>query len=56
MAITYAALGTLAAASGKVFGLPLDTAWARWIAWERDFQQANLRAIRAHPPTRNNFV
>jgi len=35
----------------KVFGLPLDTAWARWIAWERDFQQANLRAIRAHPPT-----
>ncbi|HKX06029.1 MAG TPA: hypothetical protein VJX71_26290, partial [Methylomirabilota bacterium] len=25
--------------------------WSRWIAWERDWQQANLAAIRRHPVT-----
>src|SRR3989454_4918747 len=36
----------------KVYGLPLGEAWRNWIAWERDFQQANLDSIRLHPTTR----
>ena len=35
----------------KVFGRPLADEWARWIAWERDWQRANLAAIRQHPVT-----
>jgi len=34
-----------------VFGLPLDTAWQQWIAFERAFQQANLAQIRQFPVT-----
>ena len=34
-----------------VFGLPLDHAWDEWIAWEHEFQRANLAAIRKHPFT-----
>jgi hypothetical protein len=34
-----------------VYGRPLETAWAEWIAAEREFQQANLAAIRTHPTT-----
>ena len=26
----------------EVFGLPLDEAWADWMRWEHEFQQANL--------------
>ncbi len=35
----------------KVFGKPLGRAWAEWIVWERDFQAANLEAIRSSPLT-----
>ena len=35
----------------KVFGLPLETAWADWIAFEREFQNANLEGIRKYPTT-----
>ena len=34
-----------------VFGLPLEEAWQQWIAFEHDFQQANLAQIRKHPIT-----
>ncbi|HEX4883168.1 MAG TPA: hypothetical protein VFX05_03445 [Casimicrobiaceae bacterium] len=34
-----------------VFGLPLDAAWARWVAFEQEFQKANLAAIRTYPVT-----
>lgn len=34
-----------------VFGKPLDDAWQDWIAWEHDFQRANLAAIRQYPTT-----
>lgn len=34
-----------------VYGRSLDEEWARWIAWERDWQAANLEAIRRHPTT-----
>jgi hypothetical protein len=35
----------------KVFGRPLDVAWAEWIAWEHEFQRANLQAVRKYPLT-----
>jgi hypothetical protein len=35
-----------------VFGTTVERAWADWIAWERQFQQANLAAIRKYPLTR----
>lgn len=35
----------------SVFGRTLDAAWQDWIAWERDFQKANLEAVRTHPVT-----
>src|SRR5436309_3668774 len=35
----------------RVFGLPLDQAWQEWIAFERDFQQRNLRELRKFPLT-----
>jgi hypothetical protein len=34
-----------------VFGTPLDAAWARWVAFENTFQQANLAEIRKFPVT-----
>ena len=34
-----------------VYGRSLEDEWSRWIAWERDWQQANLAAIRRHPTT-----
>ncbi len=34
-----------------VFGLPLVKAWADWIAFEKEFQSANLEAIRKYPTT-----
>ncbi|HKV70684.1 MAG TPA: hypothetical protein VJN62_05515, partial [Gemmatimonadales bacterium] len=34
-----------------VFGRSLEDEWSRWIAWERDWQVANLSAIRRHPVT-----
>jgi hypothetical protein len=35
----------------KVFGEPLDKAWDEWIAWEHDFQKANLASVQAFPAT-----
>ena len=34
-----------------VFGLPLGQAWSDWIAFEKEFQTANLEAIRKYPTT-----
>ena len=35
----------------KVFGLPLGRAWSEWIAWEKEFQTANLGTIGSTPLT-----
>ncbi|HWN06421.1 MAG TPA: hypothetical protein VNO53_04585 [Steroidobacteraceae bacterium] len=35
----------------KVFGKPLESAWSDWIAWEHEFQAANLQAVRQYPLT-----
>ncbi len=35
----------------QVYGRSLEDEWSRWIAWERDWQRANLAAIRRHPTT-----
>ncbi len=34
-----------------VFGEPLPVIWAEWIAWEAEFQEKNLAAIREFPIT-----
>jgi len=34
-----------------IYGRSLEDEWSRWIAWERDWQEANLAAIRRHPVT-----
>lgn len=36
----------------RVFGRSLEDEWASWIAWENDWQRANLAAVRSHPTTR----
>lgn len=35
----------------KVFGKTLEEGWNDWIAWEHEFQQANLAAVREWPLT-----
>ncbi len=35
----------------RVYGRSLEDEWSRWIAWERDWQRANLDSIRRHPTT-----
>ena len=35
----------------KVFGKPLEAVWDDWIAFEREFQEANLAAVRKYPLT-----
>ena len=35
----------------QVFGRPLESAWADWIAAEKTFQQQNLAAVRQYPIT-----
>ena len=35
----------------RVFGRSLEEEWSRWIDWERDWQRANIAAIRKHPTT-----
>ena len=35
----------------KVFGRSLGDAWRDWTAWEHDFQQRNLDAVRSYPLT-----
>jgi hypothetical protein len=33
----------------EVFGKPMEEVWADWIAFEEQFQERNLAAVRAHP-------
>ena len=40
----------------KVYGTSLDAEWARWIAWEKQWQAANLERIREHPVTQERVV
>lgn len=35
----------------RTFGVSLDQAWRDWVAYEHEFQQENLAAIRAYPLT-----
>lgn len=35
----------------KVYGRSLEDEWARWIAWEGNWQRENLASIREHPTT-----
>lgn len=35
----------------QVYGKPLEKAWREWIAFEHEFQKANLDAIRQYPTT-----
>ena len=35
----------------RVFGKSLDDAWQDWIAWEHDFQRANLKQVQQYPTT-----
>ncbi len=35
----------------QVYGRSLEDEWSRWIAWEHDWQEANLASIRRHPVT-----
>jgi hypothetical protein len=35
----------------RVFDRRLDEAWRDWIAWEHEFQRANLASVQAHPLT-----
>jgi hypothetical protein len=39
----------------QVFGIPIEQAWQEWIAFEREFQRANLAEVRKFPitPQRN---
>jgi len=34
-----------------VYGVPLKEEWSRWIAFEKEWQAANLASIRKHPTT-----
>jgi hypothetical protein len=35
----------------RVFGKDLEAVWDDWIAWEHEFQRANLASVRQHPLT-----
>ena len=35
----------------RVYGVSLEQAWSDWVAWEREFQAANLARVREFPPT-----
>jgi len=39
-----------------VFGTPLESAWAAWIEFEKQFQRANLDAIRKTPVTETRDI
>lgn len=43
--------GYYAAQFERVFGQPIEEAWADWIAFEHRFQERNLEAIRSYPIT-----
>jgi len=40
----------------RVFGLPLEDAWADWIEWEHQFQSANLATISEYPLTQTTPI
>lgn len=40
----------------QVYGRSLADEWSRWIEWERDWQRANLEAIRRHPTTTSRLL
>ncbi len=40
----------------EVYGISIERAWSDWIAFERDYQTANLNAIRKYPTTRYRDV
>lgn len=46
--------GYYAAQFKHVFGAPLDKVWNDWIAWEHDFQRANLVSVQAYPTTKTH--
>lgn len=35
----------------RVFGLPLDESWKKWIDFEHEYQSRNLESVREHPIT-----
>ena len=45
-----------AAQFARVFGMPLERAWRAWETEEREFQQANLAAVRKYPITTHSDV
>ena len=45
-----------AAQFAKVFGMSLEQAWRAWVQDEREFQQANLAAVRKYPITPHTDV
>lgn len=40
----------------KVFGVPIDEEWRRWIAWEHEWQQKNLQRIRQYEVTNDRPI
>lgn len=40
----------------NVYGRPVAEAWEEWIAWEREFQGANLDRLRANPVTESEPI
>ena len=48
---TQGSRGYFASQFRQVYGRSLEDEWSRWIAWERDWQRANLESIRRHPTT-----
>jgi hypothetical protein len=40
----------------RVFGMPLADAWQDWIAWEHEFQEANLARVREAPLTQRTLL
>ncbi len=35
----------------RLYGVPLDVEWSRWVKWEHEWQRANLDSIRINPVT-----
>jgi hypothetical protein len=40
----------------RVFGRPLEQSWQEWIAWEHEFQSANLASVHEYPTTATHAV
>lgn len=43
--------GSYQAQFERVYGGAIDDLWGRWVAWEHEWQRANLDSIRLHPVT-----